>query len=214
VHDLQRLENGLVLAGNNEDLNSRHRIWFFPPQAGKYGYVYVGFDSYGIQGGMNDQGVFFDFNALKFAKMNPSPEKPGINDWRAFIDQIMTDCATVDEVVALLGKHNLAWWGPYQVMFADATGASAVIGATERRTLRHPEEKEFTRFRRTSWPIEFGSILSYYRYESQQMLNRWEIDIDYFRKILAAAHREGSNRNLFEHLHLTNRSSASIISQL
>ncbi len=60
-------KNGRVLAGNNEDLNSTDsRVWFYPPTEGKHGYVYVGFDSYGTQGGMNDQGLFFDFNALKF----------------------------------------------------------------------------------------------------------------------------------------------------
>jgi len=205
-------KNGLVLAGNNEDLNSTDtRIWFFPPQGGKYGYVYVGFDSYGIQGGMNDQGLFLDFNALKFAKMNPSPEKPGIKDWRAFIDQIMTDCATVDEVVGLLGKHNLAWWGPYQVMFADATGASAVIGADKNGGLSVIRKKGVYQVS-TNFSLanpEFGSITyPCYRYDiTNQMLEQMgELTVDYFRKILAAAHQEGSNPTIYSNIcDLTNK---------
>jgi hypothetical protein len=50
-----------VLAGNNEDyFNPSTRIWFEPPEDGKYGRVYFGFDDFRRQGGMNDQGLFFD----------------------------------------------------------------------------------------------------------------------------------------------------------
>jgi len=205
-------KNGLVLAGNNEDLNSTDsRIWFFPPQAGKYGYVYVGFDSYGIQGGMNDQGLFFDFNALKFAKMNPSPEKLGIKNWRAFFDKIMMECATVDEVVELLGKHNLAWWGPYQVMYADATGGSAVIGADKNGELSVVRKKGVYQVS-TNFSLanpEFGSItFPCYRYEiTNQMLEQMgELTVDSFREILAAAHQEGANPTIYSNIcDLTNK---------
>lgn len=205
-------KNGLVLAGNNEDLNSTDsRVWFTPPQAGKYGYVYVGFDSYGIQGGMNDQGVFFDFNALKFAKMNPSPEKPGIRSWRGFIDKIMTECATVEQVVELLGRHNLAWWGPYQVMFADATGGSAVIGADRNGELSVVRKKGVYQVS-TNFSLanpDFGSITyPCYRYDiANQMLEQMgELTVDYFRKILAAAHQEGANPTIYSNIcDLTNK---------
>jgi tetratricopeptide (TPR) repeat protein len=205
-------KNGLVLAGNNEDLNSTDsRIWFYPPQAGKYGYIYVGFDSYGIQGGMNDRGVFFDFNALKFAKMNPSPEKPGIKSWRGFIDTIMTECATVEDVVALLGKYNLAWWGPYQVMFADATGASAVIGADRNGELSVIRKKGTYQVS-TNFSLanpDFGAITyPCYRYEiTNRMLEQMgELTVDYFRKILAAAHQEGANPTIYSNIcDLTNK---------
>jgi tetratricopeptide (TPR) repeat protein len=205
-------KNGLVLAGNNEDLNSTDsRVWFYPPQAGKYGYVYVGFDSYGIQGGMNDRGVFFDFNALKFAKMTPSPEKPGIRSWRGFIDKIMTECATVEQVVELLGRHNLAWWGPYQVMFADATGASAVIGADRNGDLSVIRKKGVYQVS-TNFSLanpDFGSIVyPCYRYDiANQMLERMdELTVDYFRKILAAAHQEGANPTIYSNIcDLTNK---------
>lgn len=205
-------KNGIVLAGNNEDLNSTDsRVWFYPPQEGKYGYVYVGFDSYGIQGGMNDQGLFFDYNALKFAKMNPSPEKPGIKSWRAFVDKIMTECATVDEVVELLGKHNLGWWGPNQVMYADATGASAVIGADKQGGLSAVRKKGVYQVS-TNFSLanpEFGSITyPCYRYEiANQMLEQMgDLTVDYFRKILAAAHQEGSNPTIYSNIcDLTNK---------
>ena len=49
------------LAGNNEDFyNPSTRVWFEPREDGKYGRVYFGFDDFRRQGGMNDQGLFFD----------------------------------------------------------------------------------------------------------------------------------------------------------
>ncbi len=205
-------KNGRVLAGNNEDLNSTDsRVWFYPPKEGKHGYVYVGFDSYGTQGGMNDQGLFFDFNALKFAKMNPSPEKPGIKGWQSFVDQVMTDCTTVEDVVNLLRKHNLAWWGPYQVMYADATGASAVIGADKNGELSVVRKKGDYQVS-TNFSLanpEFGSITyPCYRYEiANQMLEQMgELTVDYFRKVLAAAHQEGANPTIYSNIcDLTNK---------
>jgi tetratricopeptide (TPR) repeat protein len=199
-------KNGRVLAGNNEDLNSTDsRVWFCPPQEGKYGYVYVGFDSYGIQGGMNDQGLFFDYNALRFAQMNPSPEKQGIKSWRVFVDKIITECATVDEVVDLLNKTNLASWGPNQVMYADATGASAVIGADRNGGLSVVRKKGIYQVS-TNFSLanpEFGSITyPCYRYEiANQMLEQMqELTVDYFRKILAATHQEGTNPTIYSNI--------------
>lgn len=205
-------KNGRVLAGNNEDLNSTDsRIWFYPQKEGKYGYLYVGFDSYGIQGGMNDRGLFFDYNALKFARMNPSPEKPGIKSWRGFIDKIMTECATVEEVIDLLSKHNLGWWGPNQVMYADATGASAVIGADKNGELSVVRKKGDYQVS-TNFSLanpEFGSsTYPCYRYEiaNKMLENMKELTVDYFRKILAATHQEGTYPTIYSNIcDLTNK---------
>ena len=61
-------KNGRVLAGNNEDgFSTDTKVWFVPGTEGKYGAVWVGFDvKLGKMGAMNDQGLFFDGNALKF----------------------------------------------------------------------------------------------------------------------------------------------------
>jgi hypothetical protein len=58
--------DGLVLAGNNEDRNHPHTIVTFVPASGRYfGRVVFGYDDGFAQGGMNDQGLFIDGNALK-----------------------------------------------------------------------------------------------------------------------------------------------------
>jgi len=53
-----------ALAGNNEDYKSPFgTIWFLPAENGKFGRVYFAWKSNGRhfpQGGMNDQGLFYD----------------------------------------------------------------------------------------------------------------------------------------------------------
>ncbi len=198
--------NGLVLVGNNEDLNSTDSvIWFYPPVNGKYGYCYVGFHSYGIQGGMNDQGLFFDYNALKFSKMESSPGKLSIKSWRWFIDKIMAECSSVEDLINLLNQYNLGWWGSNQVMFVDAKGESAVIGADKTGKLsivrKEGEYQVSTNFSLAN--PEFGAI-SYpcYRYEiaNEMLKNMKELTVDYFRKILAAVHQEGANPTVYSNI--------------
>lgn len=205
-------KNGLVLAGNNEDLNATDsRIWFFPPAPGKFGYVYVGSDSYGIQGGMNDQGLFFDYNALGFSKMNPSPEKLPIKGWRWLVNKIMSECATVEDVVALLDKYNLAWWGPNQVMYADATGASVVIGAKRNGDLSIVRKKGDYQVS-TNFSLanpEFGASTypcSRYDIANEMLENMEELTADYFEKILAATHQEATYPTVYSNIcDLTNK---------
>src|SRR5512140_938104 len=51
----------IALGGNNEDsFNPRTKIWFLPPEEGKYGVAIVGYEDYNPQGAVNDHGVFFD----------------------------------------------------------------------------------------------------------------------------------------------------------
>ncbi len=199
-------KNGKVLVGNNEDLNATDsRVWFYPAKPGNYGYLYVGFESYGIQGGMNDQGLFFDYNGLAFSKMKPSPEKPKIGSWRGFIDQIMSECATVEDVVNLLRKYDLGWWGPNQVMYADAAGASAVIGADKHGELsvvwKKGDFQVSTNFSLAN--PEVGS--SYYpcsRFEiaTQMLEGMGDLTIDSFRKILAATHQERTFPTIYSNI--------------
>ena len=45
-------QGDLVLVGNNEDWkNPNTKMWFEPPEKGKYERVYFGFDNFSLQGG-------------------------------------------------------------------------------------------------------------------------------------------------------------------
>jgi penicillin V acylase-like amidase (Ntn superfamily) len=88
----------IVLAGNNEDWkNPKTKIWFIPASNGEYGRVCVGFDNMFAQGGMNDQGLFIDANALGPTGWEPIEGKPTFQG--ALMDRILAECATVEDAI-------------------------------------------------------------------------------------------------------------------
>ena len=125
------VRDGKVFVGNNEDERREYtaKSWFIQPRDGKYGCVLFGWADGWAQGGMNDQGLFFDGNALKYAIMKSQPDKPLFFKDRDPVRTFMEECATVDDVVKLLTNFNLKGFNNGQCHFADKTGDAAVIGA-------------------------------------------------------------------------------------
>ena len=65
-----------VLFCNNEDWSDpKTRIWFLPAGDGYYGAVYVGFDNGWAQGGMNTQGLAYDWVAGYNEKWESDPHE-------------------------------------------------------------------------------------------------------------------------------------------
>ena len=118
----------VVLVGNNEDyIEPRTKIWFFPSNGEDYGRVVWGFDRYmyPYQGGMNDQGLFVDINALNaFTGWRDDPEKQDFEGDE--IEYILARLATVDEVVEHFQKHDIDL-GYVKFVVADAQGNSVIL---------------------------------------------------------------------------------------
>jgi hypothetical protein len=88
---LYATDGELMLGGNNEDyFNPLTKVWFIPGEAGSSGRVYFGFDDFFPQGGMNDQGLFFDILALE-TEMPVSME--GKEYGGNLVDTAMAGCA-------------------------------------------------------------------------------------------------------------------------
>ena len=188
-----------VLAGNTEDLGStKSMVWFLPGTEDTYGTVFLGFEDYGKQGGMNDQGLFLDFNALRYAKMNPRADLLTLEGETDFFEWIMGRCATVEDVIQLLSQYNLDGWNNSQAMFADKTGASAVLGPDKNGKLfiarKEGDFQVSTNFSLAN-PKFGASRYPCPRYEiaNAMLENMKELDIAYFRAILSAVHSEGGN---------------------
>jgi hypothetical protein len=122
-----------TLAGNNEDFDSKskHHFWIIPASTGKNGRVYVLEDlstapNY-IVGGMNQHGLFFDWTALGSRSIPYDPNKL-TPDWGVVQQIILEKCATVEEALAMYTIYNEHSFEDAQVMWADSTGASAVVG--------------------------------------------------------------------------------------
>ena len=115
-----------VLVGNNEDYNIPYtRVWFIPAENGQYGRVYFGYDNWSPQGGMNDQGLFFDFFATKPLEVKLSKKKPKFQG--PITDTMAAECATVEEVLDMLDKYNLEFMSKFQMFVVDKSGDAAII---------------------------------------------------------------------------------------
>jgi penicillin V acylase-like amidase (Ntn superfamily) len=115
-----------VLFGNNEDWsNPNTYIWFELPEEGKFGGVYLGFDDFLSQGGMNEYGLCFDVNALPQMTLTNHPELLYHQGW--VVNHLMDVCMNISQVIRIAQEYN---WGSsmaYQVHFADANGDAVVI---------------------------------------------------------------------------------------
>lgn len=191
-----------VLFGNNEDwINPNTYYWVIGPKTSKYGGVYFGFDNRYPQGGINEKGLAFDWNALPEAPLNPHPElrplpgKPGL--W------ILERCATVQEAIDLAKQY--AWGSSLgaQLHLADATGDAVVISAGPDGELAFTRKQTgdgqlvSTNFNLAN-PKDGGFPCRRYDTATAMLENIEEEDdltVDYVRSILDAVHQEGASVN-------------------
>lgn len=128
LHHLVLTDTNRALFCNNEDWsNPKTRIWFVPARPKHYGTVYVGFDNGWAQGGLNTEGLAFDWVAGYKEEWNPDPSVPRI--WRN--ERVLETCATVEEAIAFYREHGEASFTYAKILLADRTGASVIIGAKD-----------------------------------------------------------------------------------
>ncbi|MFF2093139.1 hypothetical protein [Paenibacillus sp. NPDC058174] len=120
-------QSGVTLVGNNEDYSdSNTKVWFLAPQDGKYGRVYFGYFNGWAQGGMNDQGLFFDWVSGYEEEWNSSPDK--CNFAGNLSEKIIEESSSLAQVIEIYERYNEPSFFNAKVMYVDQTGASAVIG--------------------------------------------------------------------------------------
>lgn len=121
-------KNGLVLVGYNEDyIDLRTALWFFPAGDKTYGRILWGYDRslFPYQGGMNEKGLFIDFNAVgSETGWKADPDKPDLIEDPT--DYLLSRFAAVDEVVEFFKGNDVDLNGGMFVV-ADAKGRSVVI---------------------------------------------------------------------------------------
>ncbi len=187
-----------VLAGNNEDYwNPFTHVWFIPGTEGTHGRVCFGFDDNYAQGGMNEAGLFFDGFATAPVKV---VARTGGETFKGnLIEHALSTCATVEEVVALLGKYNLAFLENAMLFFGDRTGDAVIIEGDEflRKEGRFQVVTNFYQSRHK------GSAAPCERFEiATAMLASREIyDVDFCRKVLAAVHNEKRSPTTYSNIY-------------
>ncbi|NDJ77622.1 MAG: hypothetical protein GYB65_15330 [Chloroflexi bacterium] len=177
-----------VLAGNSEDWrNPSTRMWVIPPTEEAYGRIYFGFDDFFPQGGVNDQGLFFDGLAMgETVEVNDNlPYYPG-----NIADLAMSECATVECVVDLFSRYSRSDLANAQLYFGDATGDAVIVEPTAFIRI-DGEYLVATNFYQSQ--TEDGSeVCNRYWIANYMLENADAYTIELFRDILDAIHQEGA----------------------
>jgi hypothetical protein len=121
---------------NNEDWkNPKTKIWFVPGGkqfwSGKkrYGCAYVGFDNGTGQGGLNTEGLAYDWVAGFKEKWERDPKMKTVKGTST--ERMLESCATVEEAIAFFQTHWEPAFSYAKVLVGDRSGASVIIGARD-----------------------------------------------------------------------------------
>lgn len=117
----------IVLCGNNEDWSDPNtRFWFIPSEEGKNGWIKFGFASGYPQGGMNDQGLFWDATACSYLEMPYSEaNKEKFNG--SLMQKVMEECSTVEEARLVFQIYYCDDQYRAQYLIGDRFGNSIIV---------------------------------------------------------------------------------------
>ena len=180
----------IALAGNNEDWrNPFTKLWFIPAGDDMFGQMYVGFDDYYPQGGMNDQGLFFDVLAVPQTIVPPQTEKPDIT--KDGLSILMATCANVQCVLDYSNERDRTLLTSAQLFFGDASGDAVIIEPVE--VIR--KSSAFlvsTNFYQSATPPDEITCERFKTAQAMLTEANGEFSVELFRQILDATHQEGA----------------------
>lgn len=194
--------NGLVLAGNNEDRDHLKTIVTFIPASGPYhGRVVFGYDDAFVQGGMNDQGLFIDGNALAPTGWQPEPGKPTFRGIVMMV--ILATCGTCDEVKAFFEQSNFPALGQARFPVADRTGASVVVEYGQGRVQFVKSDTWYqiaTNFVMSN--VKDGNYPCWrYRAADKIMSGARQLSVDLIRDVLEKTRQEGNSLTVYSNIY-------------
>jgi hypothetical protein len=125
--------NRALFCNNEAGPDTKTRVWFLPAGEGHFGAVYVGYDNGYAQGGMNTEGLAYDWVAGFTEDWHPDSSLPTL---RVNPGQRMLEtCATVNDAIAFYWNHRVPAFARARILVADKTGASVIIGAKDSKLL-------------------------------------------------------------------------------
>jgi hypothetical protein len=210
--------DGKIYAGNNEDYNNPNtKMWIIPGDNENYGKILFGFDDYYPQGGINEKGLFFDGFATQPFPVTKSKERLNYNNtFNNILNEILSTCSNVDEVISFLNKYNLDFLESSMLFFGDARGNSIIVEGD----LILRKEKDFqvvTNFRQSQTNLinnlDFLEVANFYQSKknevtcrryitvSKMLSSNKNITVDYCRDILDSTHADGVISTLYSQVY-------------
>lgn len=186
-----------VFGGNNEDyIDPNTRMWAVPAENGKHGRICFGFGNGFAQGGVNDAGLFFDGLALDHQAVSKTdkpafPGNPG--------ELALAECSSVAQVVELFERYDRGFLASAQLLFGDR-GGDAVIFEGNAVIRKEGSYLLATNFRQSETYPRAATCQRFQ--DASRLLDAMdEVSVDECRKVLAAAHQEGTAATLYSNVY-------------
>lgn len=116
-----------ILAGNNEDWKDPlSKMWFYPPEGNKHGWIKFGWGSGFPQGGMNDQGLFWDGTSGPYLEM-PYSELHKEKYSGPIMEKVIAECADVSEAMDVFSSFYCEDQYKAQYLVGDSKHNSVIV---------------------------------------------------------------------------------------
>ncbi len=189
----------VVLSDGNEVLVGNHEDWFdqnaairvFEKTTERYGSVVFTFEKEGwAQGGMNDQGLFFDGTYTPFQGID---YQKGSKDFPGYIWQAVLDnCKNIEEALRFIQPYQLKDLEEAHIVLADASGESVVLGVENNQVaIKHNRGGHLVQTNFNPWHPELSEDAVCWRYQkSQEMLRKHAgVSVQNVKNVLEATHQ-------------------------
>jgi hypothetical protein len=171
-----------------------------PASPGRFGCVYFLYEDGLLQGGLNDQGVFFDGLSLPYKPMPITSKRPRFPGGDlALLDHVLSHSATVQDAIQIFYRWDRAGGEYSQLFYGDRSGDAALVDG-DRFIHRQDAFLLATNFREWDSPnppypdARYGTLLAMLRAADRY-------DLDLLRRALDAAHAEGDNPTLYSQIY-------------
>jgi len=121
------VKDNKIFAGNNEDWEDPYsKMWFYPPENNKHGWIKFGWGSGFPQGGMNDQGLFWDASAGAYLAM-PLSEADKEKYPGPLMQKVIEECANVEDALEIFAEYYCKDQYKAQYLVGDSLANSIIV---------------------------------------------------------------------------------------
>lgn len=195
-------KGGVTLAGNNEDYNKPNtKVWTTPSDNQNYGCIFFCFDAFWPLGGMNTEGLMFDWALTPVHYYYISPYKKRI---RSSVCKLMLQkCSNVEEAIEFIDDYNLHELKNAHMLMADKYGNSAIVewnGSEVSIIMSDNDYQVLTNFNiknANESQLKSGRFFK----ASQQLKECDTLTIDFVRNVLESVHQNGKYPTLYSNVY-------------
>ena len=183
-------KDGVILAGSNEDWKDPYtKMWFYPAEGDKQGWVKFGFGGGFPQAGMNESGLFWDATSGPYLGMPYSEEHKIFYDG-ALMQKVIEECSDISEALEVFEQYYCQDQYKAQYLLGDSSGHSIIVEGDD-ILYNEYSYQVLTNFYQ-SCP-ELGGYPCWRYDKAVEMLQGCENLTEYFAgTVLASTHQEGN----------------------